>query len=79
MYIRSMRILTEIPDQQLTDLADICSTRNLSRAEAIRQAVDAYIERNRPAREAAFGLWQNAHNKLPKDGLKYQERLRSEW
>ena len=74
-----MRILTDIPDRQLTDLADICSARNLSRAEAIRQAVDAYIERNRPAREAAFGLWQNAHNKLPKDGLKYQERLRSEW
>jgi hypothetical protein len=74
-----MRILTEIPEHQLTDLADICSVRNLSRAEAIRQAVDAYIERNRPAREAAFGLWQNAHNKLPKDGLKYQERLRSEW
>jgi metal-responsive CopG/Arc/MetJ family transcriptional regulator len=74
-----MRILTEIPDSQLTDLAVICEAQNLSRAEAIRQAVDAYIERNRPAREAAFGLWQNAHNKLPKDGLKYQERLRSEW
>jgi hypothetical protein len=74
-----MRILTDIPDRQLTDLADICSARNLSRAEAIRQAVTAYIECNRPAREAAFGLWQNAHNKLPKDGLKYQERLRSEW
>jgi len=74
-----MRILTEIPDHQLTGLAEICSARRLSRAEAIRQAVDAYIERNRPAPEAAFGLWQNAPNSLPQDGLQYQEQLRSEW
>jgi metal-responsive CopG/Arc/MetJ family transcriptional regulator len=74
-----MRILTEIPDRQLNDLSEICAAQHLSRAEAIRQAVDAYIECNRPAREAAFGLWQNTRNKLPKDGLQYQERLRSEW
>ena len=74
-----MRILTNIPDRQLSDLADICSAQNLSRAEAIRQAVDAWIERHRPVRVAAFGLWQNASNELPKDGLQYQERLRSEW
>jgi hypothetical protein len=74
-----MRILTEIPDRQIDDLAAICTARHLSRAEAIRQAVDAWIERNRPAREAAFGLWQNTRNKLPKDGLQYQDHLRSEW
>jgi hypothetical protein len=81
-----MRALVDIPDAQLEDLSAICAARKLSRAEAVRQALSAFIEQNRPSREAAFGLWKGQtvylpgeSEPLPEDGLAYQEKLRSEW
>ncbi len=81
-----MRTLIDLPDQQLKELGEICTARQISRAEAVRQAVSAFIEQNRPAREAAFGLWKGQvaclpgeDEPLPEDGLAYQEKLRSEW
>jgi hypothetical protein len=81
-----VRALVDIPDRQLEVLNAICAVRNLSRAEAVRQALDAFIEENRPSREAAFGLWKGQSvilpgdtDPLPDDGLAYQEKLRSEW
>ena len=70
-----MRALVDIPDGQIDDLAEICEAKKLSRAEAIRQAIASYIERNKPAAVDAFGLWKN--QKV--DGLAYQEQVRSEW
>lgn len=81
-----MRTLIDVPDQQLDELAAICASRRLSRAEVVRQAIAAFIERNRPSREAAFGLWKDQtvylpgeSEPLPEDGVAYQEKLRSEW
>ncbi|MGA3373542.1 MAG: ribbon-helix-helix protein, CopG family [Terracidiphilus sp.] len=81
-----MRALVDIPERQLEDLNAICEARKLSRAEAVRQALDAFIEENRPSREAAFGLWKGQSvylpgesEPLPEDGLAYQEKMRSEW
>jgi hypothetical protein len=81
-----MRTLIDVPERQLKDLEAICAARKLSRAEAVRQAVDAFIELNRPARDQAFGLWKGQTGRLPgetkalpEDGLAYQEKLRSEW
>jgi hypothetical protein len=81
-----MRALVDIPERQLEDLNAICAARKLSRAEVVRQALDAFIEENRPSREAAFGLWKGQSatlpgdsEPLPEDGLAYQEKLRSEW
>jgi hypothetical protein len=81
-----MRTLIDIPQNQIDDLAAICAARKLSRAEAVRQAIEAYIRINRPAREAAFGILCGSQvflpgdtEPLPADGLAYQERLRSEW
>jgi hypothetical protein len=81
-----MRALIDIPDRQLEDLSAICEVKKLSRAEAVRQALDAFIAQNRPSREAAFGLWKGQSvylpgepEPLPSDGLAYQEKLRSEW
>ena len=70
-----MRTLVDIPDQQITALASICANQHLSRAEAIRQAIALYIEQNTPARDDGFGLW----GKEPRDGMTYQEQVRSEW
>jgi hypothetical protein len=81
-----MRALVDIPDHQLEDLGVICKARKLSRAEAVRQALEVFIQQNRPARDEAFGLWKGKTiylpgdpEPLPEDGLAFQERLRSEW
>ncbi len=81
-----MRTLVDIPEKQLKDLSTICAARKLSRAEAVRQAIDGFIQQYRPTRDSAFGLWRDRKialpgddEPLPKDGLVYQERLRSEW
>jgi hypothetical protein len=70
-----MRTLVDIPDRQIDELTLICETRKVSRAEAIRQAIAAYIEKNKPGAPTAFGLWKDS----AVDGLTYQEQVRSEW
>jgi len=70
-----MRTLVDIPDRQIKDLTAICEAEKVSRAEVIRQAIAAYIEKKKPATVEAFGLWKG--RKV--DGLAYQERVRSEW
>ncbi len=70
-----MRTLIDIPDRQIKDLTAICKTENVSRAEIIRQAISAYLEKKKPGTAEAFGLWKQ--HKI--DGLTYQEQARSEW
>ena len=70
-----MRTLVDIPEQQIEDLAAVCESRKISRAEAIRQAIASYLAKNKPADEDAFGLWGD--RKI--DGLAYQKQVRSEW
>ncbi|MDD2741896.1 MAG: ribbon-helix-helix domain-containing protein [Rhodocyclaceae bacterium] len=70
-----MRTLIDIPDRQIKDLAAICKTENVSRAEVIRRAIAAYLEKQTPIAVEAFGLWKQ--HKI--DGLTYQEQARSEW
>jgi metal-responsive CopG/Arc/MetJ family transcriptional regulator len=81
-----MRTLVDIPDKQLEQLNAISETRKVSRAELVRQAIDAFLEQNRPARESAFGIWRDCKvvlpgrsEALPEDGLAYQQHLRGEW
>jgi hypothetical protein len=79
MYIirkeRAVRTLVDIPDKQIKDLAAVCATEKISRAEVIRQAISAYLEKKTPVAVDAFGLWSD--RKV--DGLAYQEQVRSEW
>jgi len=81
-----MKILVDIPEHQLEELRTICLARKLSRSEAVRSAIDGFIQRERPSRESAFGIWRGhqvvlpgQEKPLPKDGLAYQEQLRREW
>ncbi|MES2830496.1 MAG: ribbon-helix-helix protein, CopG family [Pseudomonadota bacterium] len=70
-----MRALVDIPDQQVAELAAICETRKISRAEVIRLAISSYLEKHRVTEGEAFGIWKSTKE----DGLAYQNRVRSEW
>ena len=71
------RLIAELPEDQLEALDGICRRDEISRAEAIRQAVALLIKRSGAGTsERAFGLWRNRPRL---DGLRYQERLRREW
>jgi hypothetical protein len=71
-----MRTLIDIPERQINALSAICMTKKLSRAEAVRQAIAAYIASHKSSADQAFGLWKG-HKR--KDGLAYQKKVRSEW
>ncbi len=77
-YDDAMRTIIDLPGDQLDALDGICRRESISRAEAIRRAVDLLV-RDHAARasHAAFGLWRRGAR--PVDGLQYQERLRREW
>jgi hypothetical protein len=71
-----MRTIIDLPETQIEALDALCRREGISRAEAIRRAVDAHVrgERDRGP-DPAFGLWRAK----PDDGLVYQRRLRREW
>jgi len=76
MTMTIMRTIIEIPDQQLEQMKPLLQQEGISRAELIRRAVKDYLQRFESDEEcSAFGLWANN----PRDGLSYQEELRSEW
>ena len=69
-----MRTLVDIPDRQLKELTAVCKAEKVSRAELIRQAISAYLEKKKPVAGEAFGLWKGRQL----GGLAYQEQERSE-
>jgi len=70
------RILVDLPDSQVDDLAAIVEAEQRPRAAVIRDAIEAYISQRKRAHGAdVFGLWKS--RKI--DGLAYQQELRSEW
>jgi len=74
-YITLMRVLVDIPKQQLDALTEIGRRKGVSRAEVIRTAVDQYLVKNRPGGFDEFkGIWGAGE-----DGVAYQRRLREEW
>ncbi len=74
-----MATVIEIEDVQAQALAHRAALENRTHAEILRDALDEYLGRERPARSAAFraafGLWGD----LEVDGVEYQRRLRDEW
>jgi metal-responsive CopG/Arc/MetJ family transcriptional regulator len=49
------RTIIDIPETQLHDLDARCASLGISRAEAIRRAVEAFLRESASA--GAFGLW----------------------
>jgi metal-responsive CopG/Arc/MetJ family transcriptional regulator len=70
-----MRTIVDLPDHQLTALAELCEREHISRAEAIRRALDAMLaEKQVITRAAAFGAW------APRgDSRATVDALREEW
>jgi hypothetical protein len=71
-----MRTIVDIPEDQLERLARICEREHVSRAEAVRRAIDVYLrQRGAVSEDRAFGLWRDRGL----EGLGYQNTLRDEW
>jgi hypothetical protein len=72
----AMRTIVDIPEKQLDALAQLCAQQNISRAEAVRRAVDRLLkESSTPRKDAGFGIWKSKRI----DSRKFVEKLRSEW
>jgi predicted transcriptional regulator len=76
-----MRILVDIPDEDLTRLDKLPKARRLSRAQLVRTAISDYLHsQSDNLITPAFGL-RVRHKKrrtAPEDGLAYQRRMRNE-
>ena len=71
-----MRTIIDLRAGQLDGLDRVCRRDGISRAEAIRRAVDAMIAREAPDRaKRAHGVWRGRDL----DGVSYQDVLRREW
>lgn len=70
-----MRTIVDLPDKQIAALGDFCAVEKISRAEAIRRAVDRLLEsRASVNRESAFGAW-----KPGTDSRHMIDAIRDEW
>jgi hypothetical protein len=53
-----MRTIVDIPNVQLHAVDRLCRQLNISRAEAVRRGLDAFIEQNTAVDTDGFGLWK---------------------
>ena len=75
-----MRTHIELDDNQASRL-DACATaEKVSRAEAVRRAVNLMLEKAVPQQGTGFGLWAQGCSVPPeRDGLALQQAMRNEW
>ena len=74
--ITFMRTIVDLPDEQLGALARLCEKQKISRAEAVRRAVDRLIKESKSdQKDVGFGIWK--HKNL--ESRKFVEQLRNEW
>ena len=70
-----MRTIVDIPEAQLASLRAWCEREEISRAEAIRRALDAVLPKKEAGQRAeAFGAW-----KPRKNNRTLVRALRGEW
>ena len=74
--ISLMRTIVDIPEKQIDALAHLCEQQKISRAEAVRRAVDCLLKESSPDRKnIGFGVWK--HKRIA--SRKFVDKLRSEW
>jgi metal-responsive CopG/Arc/MetJ family transcriptional regulator len=54
------RTIVDIPNEQLHEVDRLCKSLGLSRAEAVRQGLQSFVEKNQGVQEEGFGLWKAA-------------------
>lgn len=57
------RTIVDIPSSQLRDLDALCKTHGISRAEAVRRAVDEFLKSTTSGDADGFGLWKGRKRK----------------
>ena len=76
MHDDAVRTIVDIPDEQLSALARLCAQQKISRAEAVRRAVDRLLKDSPTSgKDVGFGIWK--HKRI--DSRKFVDKLRSEW
>ena len=51
------RTIIDIPDNQLRDVDALCKLLKISRAEAVRRALQDFVKHNNDVNADGFGLW----------------------
>ena len=79
-----MRTIIDLEDTQVERLDAWAKAQKVSRAEAVRRAVNLMLERAAAPQGTGFGLWAQGDTAgkgvLPeRDGLVLQRKMRDEW
>ena len=75
-----MRTIIELEDTQVNRLDAWAKAEKVSRAEAVRRAVNLMLERAAAPQGTGFGLWAQGGSIAPEsDGLVLQWAMRDEW
>lgn len=56
------RTIVDIPDSQLRDLDALCAALGISRAEAVRRAVQSFLLKKSENDSLGFGLWTKSES-----------------
>lgn len=72
-----MRILADLPDDDIQWLDQQAAERGKSRAALIREAIAAYRAGERDWLEQGFGLWTKFGRGI--DGKSYEAKVREQW
>lgn len=71
-----VRTIVDLPEEQLAGLTRLCQQQNISRAEAVRRAIDRLLKESATQKEdVGFGIWK--HKRI--DARKFIDKLRDEW
>jgi hypothetical protein len=57
------RTIIDLPSAQLKDLDSRCRSLGISRAEAVRRAIHAFLRESPGDSEQGFGLWKEGASK----------------
>ena len=70
-----MRTIIDLTEGQVAALARLCAEQGISRAEAVRRAVDRLTSEVPAPKDVGFGVWQ--HTRI--HARRHLDRLRGEW
>lgn len=71
-----MRTIIDLPQEQLGALARLCAIQKISRAEAVRRAVDRLLKDSViEDKDVGFGIWR----KKSITARQYVDKIRDEW